>query len=164
MNENTKDPDQPPSCIAIVDDTACVCDADLEWFHTTLEAIVQHVEPCVERFAARIVGDEAMSAAHLRYSGIEGSTDVLTFVTAPDPIEVDVLLCLHEADRRVAEFSHTTVHELLLYAVHGLLHAAGFDDHDPSSFEAIHAEEDRLLTLVGVGDLFDPARHARGNA
>jgi rRNA maturation RNase YbeY len=89
---------------------------------------------------------------------------VLTFVTSSDPIEVDVLICLDEAERRVAEFAHTTVHELLLYAVHGLLHAAGFNDQNPSEFAAMHAEEDRLLSLVGVGDVFDPARHAEDNA
>jgi ssRNA-specific RNase YbeY (16S rRNA maturation enzyme) len=43
---------------------------------------------------------------------------------------------------------------LLLYGVHGLLHAIGHDDHEPGAHALMHAEEDRLLTKIGVGPIF----------
>ena len=43
---------------------------------------------------------------------------------------------------------------MLLYAVHGLLHCAGFDDHETAAFDRMHAEEDRILRAIGVGPIF----------
>ena len=51
--------------------------------------------------------------------------------------------------------------ELLLYALHGVLHCAGFDDRTNDDFEAMHVEEDRILTAIGVGPTF--ARDASGH-
>jgi ssRNA-specific RNase YbeY (16S rRNA maturation enzyme) len=44
--------------------------------------------------------------------------------------------------------------EVLLYALHGILHCAGFDDRTPQDFEAMHAEEDRILLAIDVGATF----------
>lgn len=49
---------------------------------------------------------------------------------------------------------HPMAHELLLYALHGLLHLSGFDDRTDSEFAAMHAREDEILTRLGVGPVF----------
>lgn len=125
----------------------------------------------------RVVDDREMAAAHLDYAGVEGTTDVLTFdmsVDEPDPehsgrpgdLEVDILLCLDEAQRQAdqrraaMDVPHAREHELLLYALHGVLHCLGHDDHDPQSFERMHTEEDRVLEEIGVGARFAPGRPA----
>jgi ssRNA-specific RNase YbeY (16S rRNA maturation enzyme) len=46
--------------------------------------------------------------------------------------------------------------EALLYALHGLLHCLGHDDHDEAAYQAMHALEDALLDAIGVGPVFDP--------
>jgi probable rRNA maturation factor len=73
-----------------------------------------------------------------------------------EPIDADVACCLDEAERRADSLGHERARELVLYALHGLLHVAGFDDHDEESFQRMHAEEDRLLESVGLGAIFAP--------
>jgi ssRNA-specific RNase YbeY (16S rRNA maturation enzyme) len=34
------------------------------------------------------------------------------------------------------------------------MHAIGHDDHEPEAHTLMHAEEDRLLTRIGVGAIF----------
>lgn len=101
-----------------------------------------------------------MARLHDRYKGEARTTDVLTFpLSEPDePIEADIVICLDEAARRAADFGHPIERELLLYALHGLLHCAGFDDHDDIGAAAMHSEEDRILQFIGVGATFTPTR------
>ncbi len=128
----------------------------------------------VSRMSVRIVGDGQMSELHERHSGIAGTTDVLTFVggeavrregaagsgLAAEPptgdcaLEIDAAICADEAARRCGEFGHGVREELLLYAVHALLHAAGFDDATAGQHAQMHAEEDRLLQHLGHGALY----------
>jgi len=45
-------------------------------------------------------------------------------------------------------------HELLLYALHGLLHCCGYDDSTDADREVMHTEEDRILEAIGVGRVY----------
>lgn len=108
----------------------------------------------------RIVQDAEMAEAHVRYSGIEGTTDVLTFDLSEGAsarggaLDVDILVCADEARRQALEHGHGPVREMLLYVLHGVLHCLGHDDHSDDGFEKMHAEEDRILTAIGVGATF----------
>lgn len=113
----------------------------------------------------RVVDDLAMSAAHERYSGVAGTTDVLTFDlrdAAREALDVDILVCLDEAERQGAARGHSPQHELLLYALHGVLHCLGHDDHEPEAFARMHAAEDEVLKALGLGPVF--AKPALGGA
>lgn len=143
---------------------AAGCDRglDLARLSTAIEAAVAVVAAAgtrVERLHVELVDDAAMDAYHRRHSGVEGTTDVLTFPGSGEgePIDVDIIACVDEARRRAAEFGHPIERELLLYALHGLLHCMGHDDHDPDAYERMHAEEDRILTAIGVGATFRPS-------
>jgi probable rRNA maturation factor len=115
-----------------------------------------------------IIDDATMQRMHEQFSGIAGTTDVLTFdlseTTDPagkDPkqttdIEGEVYVCLDEARRQAVERIHPIERELLLYAVHGLLHLIGYDDHDPQQHRRMHELEDQLLEAIGVGATFGP--------
>lgn len=113
----------------------------------------------------KVVNDSMMSDAHLRYSGITGTTDVLTFDLSEQDsdqdgaqgkvLDTDLIICYDEAARQAENRSHTTLHELLLYIVHGTLHCLGYDDHEDDDFARMHAREDELLTAAGIGPLFD---------
>ncbi|MBL8990667.1 MAG: rRNA maturation RNase YbeY [Phycisphaerae bacterium] len=107
----------------------------------------------------RVVGDAEMAEAHRRYSGVEGTTDVLTFDLRPDPsaggaLDTDILICLDEADRQAGDRGHPVRRELLLYILHGVLHCLGHDDHSEAGYRAMHAREDEILRALGVGDTF----------
>lgn len=108
----------------------------------------------------RLVADDEMAKAHERYSGIPGTTDVLTFdlsegATAKgDPLDVDILICVNEASRQAQQHGHDRGREILLYILHGVMHCLGHDDHSDEGFARMHAEEDRILTAIGVGPTF----------
>ncbi|MDF1809494.1 MAG: rRNA maturation RNase YbeY [Phycisphaerales bacterium] len=110
----------------------------------------------------RIVDDNEMSEAHIKYSGIEGTTDVLTFDYEASfdgsinnkILDVDLVICYDEASRQANLQQRTIVSELLLYSVHGVLHCLGFDDHDEIEYKRMHHKEDEILTAIGVGPLF----------
>jgi len=119
----------------------------------------------------RVMGDAEMAAAHERYRGIPGTTDVLTFDLSEAPagelaeagrpsprvLDTDILVCADEASRQAAARRHTHERELLLYILHGALHCLGHDDHDEAGAARMHAVEDRVLEALGVG-----ATYARG--
>lgn len=105
----------------------------------------------------RIVNDDEMSTAHQRHLGDPTTTDVITFDLAEGDsantrrLDVDLLLCADEANRQASELGLPVERELLLYAVHGVLHCIGYDDHTDHDAHAMHALEDQLLESIGVG-------------
>ncbi len=133
---------------------------DLEWIRVTLAAALDHVERPVACITVKIVDDARMRSLHERHRDSACTTDVLTFEHSgvQEPVEADIVLCVDEAARCAAELGHAIERELVLYALHGVLHCAGFDDRTPEDSEAMHAEEDRILTAVGVGRTFDADR------
>lgn len=115
---------------------------------------------------AKVVNDAEMARLHEEFSGIPGTTDVLTFDMSVDendagggvaPLDVDVAVCLDEAQRQASARGHgeTPQLELLLYVLHGVLHCLGHDDHEEPAFCAMHDAEDAILTAIGVGPVFD---------
>lgn len=150
-----------PHHIELVDATGRLDMADAGWLHARLAEAFAHLGAPGE-VRVRVIDDAEMDKAHQRYSGVAGTTDVLTFDLAEGashrdgaPLDVDLLLCLDEADRQAAERGHREPRrELLLYALHGVLHCLGEDDHTPEGFAAMHAREDAVLRAIGVGAIF----------
>lgn len=105
-----------------------------------------------------LLGDKAIADLHQRFFNDPATTDVITF-----PIDLDqrgralsgeLYLCVPMA-RRQARLRHTPVeHELLLYAIHGLLHLSGYDDTNAIAYQEMHAAEDRILKRLGIGAVF----------
>ncbi len=114
----------------------------------------------------RVVGDGEMAAAHERFKGEAGTTDVLTFDLAegPGPLDADILVCIDEAARQAGARGHSVERELLLYVIHGVLHCLGHDDHEDAAAARMHAEEDRVLEAIGVGAVYGRPFAERGRA
>ena len=108
----------------------------------------------------RLVGDAEMAAAHERYCGVSGTTDVITFDLAEGEsargaaLDVDLIVCVDEARRQATARDHPIETELALYTLHGVLHALGYDDLDEESYERMHAREDEVFRRLGLGDAF----------
>jgi len=99
-----------------------------------------------------------MKAWHKRHLGKSSTTDVLTFdlrSDPDDPLEADLVICLDQAKRQAALRGHSTDKEVLLYAVHGLLHLIGHDDHQEKSARKMHRREDELLIKAGFGPIYN---------
>ena len=125
-----------------------------------LVAAHRYLSPAVRELSLALVGDARMAALHRRFMGLPGPTDVLTFPLDLDargrPTSGEVIVCVPEARRRAAETRTPPRDEVLLYAVHGLLHLCGFDDTTPRAFRAMHRKEDEILTRLGIGPVFAP--------
>lgn len=151
--------------------------ASVEWLARQTGAALAHLRTqsgeTVPNGEVRIavVDDTEMTAAHTRFMGIPETTDVLTFDLRDQPpqglpsgpLDTDIMVCIDEARRRADARSKPTPEEtrreLLLYALHGVLHCLGHDDHDDHDYQRMHAAEDRILTAIGVGTVFasDPS-------
>lgn len=116
------------------------------------------LRPPLAELSLALVGDARMSALHAQFMGISGPTDVLTF-----PLEHDargrvtageIVVCVPEAVRRARETNVSVERELLLYALHGLLHLCGYDDRTGPGYRRMHRREDMILTQLGVGPVF----------
>ena len=112
------------------------------------------------RLGLAVVGDDQMSQMHQQYCDIAGTTDVLTFDMRdeakgnPSAVDGDIVICLDEAARQAKQRGHDVRLEALLYALHGLMHLLGEDDHDEAAYRQMHRREDDLLTRAGFGPLF----------
>jgi probable rRNA maturation factor len=99
-----------------------------------------------------------MAELHQQFMGHSGPTDVLTFPLDEDArgrvTSGEVVVCVPEARRRAEQHGVPVRKELLLYALHGMLHLCGFDDRTDSNFAAMHRTEDEILTAIGVGPVF----------
>ena len=108
-----------------------------------------------------LVGDARMSELHEQFMGIAGPTDVLTFPLETDArgqvTEGEVVICVTEARRRAPEHGVPLEHELLLYALHGMLHLCGYDDRTQRAYLKMHRTEDQILQRLGIGPVFAPA-------
>jgi len=114
----------------------------------------------LRELSVALVGDRKITGLHARFLGIREPTDVVTF-----PLELDrrgrvlageVVVCVPEARRRAKELRNSVRNELLLYALHGMLHLCGFDDRTAGGFARMHRMEDSLLSRLGVGPVFRP--------
>ena len=75
-------------------------------------------------------------------------------------ISGEVVICVPQA-RRAAKVHRVRVeNELLLYAIHGMLHLAGFDDRTAAQYKRMHHAEDDILARLGVGPVFDSSRRS----
>ena len=132
------------------------------WLHDLLLRAAELCDIGEANLTLVVVDDAEMAQLHERYTGVAGTTDVLTFdmrtegLGDGEALEGDIIVCLDEAKRQAKKRGHPTHHELVLYAVHGLLHLLGEDDHDEGDYLRMHTREDELLKKLGLGPLFNP--------
>ena len=135
--------------------------AHVPFLRRHLRAAHKLLRPALHELSLAIVGDRRMAELHERFMNVAGPTDVLTFPLDVDPrgrpLSGEVVVCLPEARRQAKRRNVPVERELLLYALHGLLHLCGYDDRTTGDFRAMHRAEDEILTRLGVGPVFAPA-------
>jgi len=107
-----------------------------------------------------------MSQLHAQFLGIPSPTDVLTFELDHDAngnvTDGEVIVCVPQARRQAKLRGIDLRMELLLYALHGMLHLCGFDDTSERGFGIMHRREDDILTQLGFGPVFAPSIASTG--
>jgi rRNA maturation RNase YbeY len=121
----------------------------------------------LEELTVVLVGDREMIRLHDQFMSLPTTTDVLTFPIDEDargrPISGEVYVCTAEASRQAKRRGVDAQREVLLYALHGMLHLCGFDDRTEPEYRRMHRREDAILTELGVGRVFavEPAATPR---
>ena len=134
-----------------------------------LRALLKLLKISSGSWSITFVRDAEMKQLHARTMNDPTTTDVLTFDLRDPPIknpksklkntlDLDTVICLDEARRRAKDLHHPLKHELLLYALHSLLHVQGYDDLTEKDAQKMHRREDELLVALGIGPVY------RGNS
>ena len=98
-----------------------------------------------------IIDDRRMHALNARYLNHDEPTDVLSFLldSGPAYVEGEIIVSAETAIARAGEFGWSPADELLLYVIHGTLHLAGHDDHDPADRAVMREREKLYLAQAG---------------
>jgi probable rRNA maturation factor len=99
-----------------------------------------------------VVDDPAIRRLNARYLHRRTTTDVLAFdLEAPGPSRLmgEVIVCADTARRQARRVGVSVALELDLLVVHGLLHLAGWDDHEPREARLMHEREREILAASG---------------
>ena len=112
------------------------------------------------------IGERRMRELNRTYRAVDESTDVLAFeasketprAAGADYLLGDIAIAPSVAARQARQQGHSLDHELLVLALHGLLHLLGYDHELYAEHAgAMRRQERRLLRLLTSGDA---ARHA----
>ena len=136
---------------------------DLPRLAEALEATAAHVRadlPARAAVSVVLVSDDEIADLSGKFRDYAHATDVLSFVVGEEDPETgnhdlgEIVVSVDTARREARRRGLAAEQELLLYALHGLLHCAGHEDKTDDGFAAMHAEEDRILSAIGVGPIF----------
>ncbi|MBQ1283274.1 MAG: rRNA maturation RNase YbeY [Bifidobacteriaceae bacterium] len=112
---------------------------------------------------------DTLAWLHEHWMNLKGPTDVMSFPMdelrpsfkkkeLPEGILGDIVLCPDVASRQAAAAGHSTVEEMMLLTIHGILHLLGYD-HSAADLEEqmFMLQRQLMLTFLSVrpGDLED---------
>ena len=89
-----------------------------------------------------LVDRQTIGRVHGEFMGDFSPTDVITFPYG------EILICPGVAREQAGDHGLGIQDEVLLYALHGLLHLAGYDDRKPGDARVMARAQMRLLKQV----------------
>ena len=113
-------------------------------------------------FKIWFLDDEAMAQAHVDIMDVPGTTDVITMAYLEEPealfpgdMGLELLVCVPFAEREGAEREDSSfADEMMLYIVHGCLHAAGENDLQEEERKSMRRREAEVLQELRKTYLF----------
>ncbi len=107
-----------------------------------------------------IVGDEKIHEINRQFLNHDYETDVITFdLRDPDlgatHMNAEIVISAETAHRQANEMETSTLSEILLYAIHGTLHLAGFDDHEDEDRKKMRNAEREMMQSLGLEYKFE---------
>lgn len=122
---------------------------DLAAVAARLEAAPIDLPPGMAEVRLALLDDAAMAGLHRDHCGLDSPTDVLTYPD-PDGASGDVAIGVEVAAREAARLGRQLGEEVLLYAVHGLLHLAGERDDSEAAADRMRRRQDEVLAAIGA--------------
>ena len=105
-------------------------------------------------FKIWFLDDKAMADAHVEIMDVPGTTDVITMAYLEEPealfpgdMGLELLICVPFAEREGSERQDSSfADEMVLYMVHGCLHAAGEDDLTDEARPSMRRREAEVMS------------------
>lgn len=116
-----------------------------------------------------IADGETIREVNREYRNVDSVTDVLSFPNLevklpfkaedyPDDVDMatgelllgEIMLCYDRAVEQSKEYGHSVARECAYLVLHGLLHLLGFDHIEESDRVKMRAEEEKILTAMGI--------------
>jgi len=102
-----------------------------------------------------VMDDRQIRAINRLYLGHNAATDVISFNLQErrnDVMEAEIAVSAQTAARNAAEYRNSIEKELLVYIIHGVLHAMGYDDRTGAERAVMQKKTDSVIET-----LFPPA-------
>ncbi|HUB66558.1 MAG TPA: rRNA maturation RNase YbeY [Candidatus Methylacidiphilales bacterium] len=106
---------------------------------SALPLLPRPLPPNLEKIEIALVDRATMARLHAEFLGQPDETDVITFPYG------EIVVCPAVAREQAPRFGLETGQEILLYAIHGLLHLAGYDDRTQKKAREMERVQRRIL-------------------
>ena len=122
------------------------------------------------------VDPDPIAELHERWMSLEGPTDVMSFPmdelrpgdgkTTMEGVLGDLVICPWVAAQQAAAAGHSTMQEMMLLTIHGILHLLGYDHVTPEQERQMFGlQRQLLLTVLAVRRItIEPATLPKGAA
>ena len=122
------------------------------------------------------VDPDPIAELHERWMSLEGPTDVMSFPmdelrpgdgkTTMEGVLDDLVICPWVAAQQAAAAGHSTMQEMMLLTIHGILHLLGYDHVTPEQERQMFGlQRQLLLTFLAVRRItIEPATLPKGAA
>ncbi|MEK7865529.1 MAG: rRNA maturation RNase YbeY [Planctomycetota bacterium] len=112
-------------------------------------------EGCALDVELVFVDSDGIREVNRRFLGRRGVTDVIAFPLAEGvappgtPLLGEVVVCVERAISEARRRRLPLDREIVLYAIHGVLHLLGYDDHAAADIRRMRAAESEALRSAG---------------
>ena len=135
-------------------------DVDARRLREAVHKTLAHQEfPVNGELTLVITDDDELRRLNRQYRGADKPTDVLSFGESAFDVPVlpdesvylgDVIISYPRAQAQAPAAGHTTSDELVLLAVHGVLHLLGHDHATPGEKRKMWAAQDAIMREMGA--------------
>jgi len=125
--------------------------AELNKFKKIMRRAIEIINPTVSgKISLSFASKKQMRKIKKDFWGIDTESDVVTFLynEPMKEISADIIICPQVAKERSPEFGTSYFYELVLYAVHGLLHLCGFDDQRKEDSLKMRKAENKIMKIL----------------
>lgn len=121
-------------------------------FRRAIGEVLQGEGIATAEISVAVVDNQAIHKINRQFLDHDFPTDVITFPLSEtaDPMEGEIVISGEYALDESRRHGWPAERELLLYAVHGALHLAGYDDQDDASRAEMRRLERHYLERLGV--------------
>ena len=142
------------SCLIEILDKQDFFQLNEEIVHCLCERILTDSQLSSGRLGIVLVDSDTIRQYNRDYLKHDYATDVISFPIESrldeGHLEAEILACTEVAQERAPEFGWSKEEELLLYIVHGVLHAVGYDDTTTEARTEMQRKEREYLESVGI--------------